>query len=631
MKLRQEAYTASSRISQNRLSIATAVLTVCVVFANATANAAEQTGFRNFVTARHGQLFDGDKPLRFISWNVPNLHYIEDNLPFAELNAFRWPDRFEVTDALATVRQMGGQVVRIYVLSVRRTNDPPDKPCHVLGPGKFNEDGFRVLDMIMQIANEQGIRLIIPLVDNWSWWGGAAEYAGFRGKPRDAFWHDPGVIADFKETIRFVLLRTNTFTGVRYCDDKAILCWETGNELESPPGWTREIAAFIKSLDTNHLVMDGYNATTLRGESLAMPEIDIVTTHHYPGARRTFAELIRRNAAKAKGKKPYIVGEFGFVDTPKMAAAIKAVIDSGATGGLLWSLRFRNRDGGFYWHSEPAGGNRYKAFHWPGSPVGAAYDELNLMRVVYSHAYEIQGLNPPPVPVPAPPKMLPVKDAASITWQGSVGAAAYMVERAPAPDGPWTVVGTNIDESFVQYRPLFADESVVPGRWFYRVRAVNQAGVSDPSAPYGPIEVVHGIFVDELADLRKVHKTTGALEIKTDRCRQAKEDAHRLAGKAGAAVVYRVHGPIVRFRAFAFYPGELAHLRFALSENGKDYVGVTPAESVYYAGPGDYRYWIPVLYEAESLTNNAMYLRIEFAGPTQIGRVEISHAFKQQQ
>jgi hypothetical protein len=418
MKLRQEAYTASSRISQNRLSIATAVLTVCVVFANATANAAEQTGFRNFVTARHGQLFDGDKPLRFISWNVPNLHYIEDNLPFAELNAFRWPDRFEVTDALATVRQMGGQVVRIYVLSVRRTNDPPDKPCHVLGPGKFNEDGFRVLDMIMQIANEQGIRLIIPLVDNWSWWGGAAEYAGFRGKPRDAFWHDPGVIADFKETIRFVLLRTNTFTGVRYCDDKAILCWETGNELESPPGWTREIAAFIKSLDTNHLVMDGYNATTLRGESLAMPEIDIVTTHHYPGARRTFAELIRRNAAKAKGKKPYIVGEFGFVDTPKMAAAIKAVIDSGATGGLLWSLRFRNRDGGFYWHSEPAGGNRYKAFHWPGSPVGAAYDELNLMRVVYSHAYEIQGLNPPPVPVPAPPKMLPVKDAASITWQG---------------------------------------------------------------------------------------------------------------------------------------------------------------------------------------------------------------------
>lgn len=213
----------------------------CALFAVAAVNTDIGHGFRNLVTARDGLLFDGDKPLRFISWNVPNLHYIEDNLPFTELNPFRWPDRFEITDALATVRQMGGQVVRIYVLSVRRTNDPPEKPCHVLGPGRFNEEGFRVLDMVMQIANEQGIRLIVPLVDNWSWWGGTAEYAGFRGKPRDAFWHDPEVIADFKETIRFVLMRTNTFTGTRYCDDKAILCWETGNELESPPGWTREL------------------------------------------------------------------------------------------------------------------------------------------------------------------------------------------------------------------------------------------------------------------------------------------------------------------------------------------------------------------------------------------------------
>jgi len=79
---------------------------------------------------------------------------------------------------------------------------------------------------------------------------------------------------------RFVLTRTNALTGVRYCDDKAVLCWETGNELSSPPDWTREIAAYIKSLDHNHLVMDGFGASVLRPESLAMPEVDIVTTHH---------------------------------------------------------------------------------------------------------------------------------------------------------------------------------------------------------------------------------------------------------------------------------------------------------------------------------------------------------------
>jgi hypothetical protein len=28
--------------------------------------------------------------------------------------------------------------------------------------------------------------------------------------------------------------------------------------------------------------MDGFGASRLRPESLAMPEVDIVTTHHYP-------------------------------------------------------------------------------------------------------------------------------------------------------------------------------------------------------------------------------------------------------------------------------------------------------------------------------------------------------------
>ena len=68
---------------------------------------------------------------------------LEDNVPFSETNPWRLPDRFELTDALSTVRQMGGTVVRMYVLTVRRTNDTPDMPRHVLGPGQFNEDAFR--------------------------------------------------------------------------------------------------------------------------------------------------------------------------------------------------------------------------------------------------------------------------------------------------------------------------------------------------------------------------------------------------------------------------------------------------------------------------------------------------------
>ena len=86
----------------------------------------------------------------------------------------------------------------------RAPTDPPGAPRHVLGPGQFNEEAFRELDLAFKIANEQGIRLIIPLVDNWAWQGGRAEYAGFRGKTKDDFWTDPQLIADFKETIRFI-------------------------------------------------------------------------------------------------------------------------------------------------------------------------------------------------------------------------------------------------------------------------------------------------------------------------------------------------------------------------------------------------------------------------------------------
>jgi hypothetical protein len=586
-----------------------------------------QSGFERFITVRGDQLMDGGQPFRFISFNLPNLQMIEDNLPFTGSNAWRLPDEFEIRDGLAAVRQMGGTVVRTYAISVTRTNDLPGTPRHVLGPGRFNEEAFRELDLVLKIANEQGIRLIIPLVDNWKWQGGRAEYAGWRGKARDDFWTDPQIIADFKETVRFVLTRTNTLTGARYRDDKAVLCWETGNELSSPPDWTREIAAYIKSLDHHHLVMDGFGSSRLRPETLAMPEVDIVTTHHYPSRRntKTFAEIIRENWEMARGKKPYVVGEFGFVSTAQMQDAMQTIMDTGMAGGLLWSLRFRDRDGGFYWHSEPSGGNQYKAFHWPGSIAGTAYDEINLLALVRCNAFAIRGLKPPPIPVPAPPKLLPITDAAAISWQGSVGAQSYMVERAPAKDGPWTVAGKGIDESLVQYRPLFCDESTPKGKWHYRVRAVNESGVSEPSNVVGPVKVTQGMFVDGLADLKKVYAVQGNVEIKTRDGRKAKEVAQRAAGDAGDALIYRLPTAIKGFRVFVFFPQDVANPKFAISADGRKYHDVKAGQQEYFQGPGDYNYWKPVLYHTGHPGGNGTFLKIELTGETQIGRVEIIH------
>lgn len=586
---------------------------------------AAESGFHNFITARDGKLFDGATEFRFLSLNIPNLLVVEDNVPFAEENPWRLPDQFEINDALQTLRQMGGTVTRSYVITVVKTNDLPGTPRHVLAPGKFNEAAFRALDEVLAAANRTGVRLIIPFVDNWPWMGGRAEYAGWRGKTKDDFWTDPQLIADFKQTIHFILTRTNTVTGVRYADDQAVLCWETGNEIVSPPAWTREIAHYIKSLDTNHLVMDGFNTAVLRDESLAMPDVDIVTTHHYPGNKKSFAELIRANADKAKGKKPYVVGEFGFVSTTQMADAIEAIRDSSAAGGLLWSLRFRNRDGGFYWHSEPGlGGNLYKAFHWPGSVLGDDYDEINLMAIVRSNGFAIRGLPVPSVAVPASPRLLPIADAAGISWQGSVGASGYQVERAAKSSGDWQIIAANVDEAATQYRPQFADETVPAGSWFYRIRALNESGLSEPSNVAGPVKVKNATLVDELADFSKVHAKSGDWKIADRDCRAAKEDAFRAAGTAGDVLIYQLPNAAQGFRVAVFFPKTESDVKFSVSADRRNFQDVAVQKETFFHGAGEYGYWKPILYHAENLPGGN-FLKLELTGETQVSRVEITH------
>jgi hypothetical protein len=246
------------------------------------------------------------------------------------------------------------------------------------------------------------------------------------------------------------------------------------------------------------------------------------------------------------------------------------------------------------------------------------------MAMVRSNAFAIRGLMPTPIPIPAPPKLLPITDPAAISWQGSVGAQSYIVERAPAKKGTWTVAGKGIDESLVQYRPLFCDESAPKGKWYYRVRASNESGVSEPSNVVGPVKVTHATFVDELADLKKVSAVQGKMEIKMRDSRKAKEDAQRAAGNSGDTLTYQLPTAIRSFRVFVFFPQDVADLKLAISDDGRNYRDLKADKQDYFQGAGDYNYWEPVLYHAEHLGGDGKFLKIEMTGETQIGRVEIT-------
>lgn len=583
-------------------------------------------GFRHFITRDGDRLMDGDQEYRFVSFNIPNLHYVEDAMAFDNRMPFRFPDEYEIRDALVTIRQMGGQVVRTYSLPVFQKSAPAGTPKYVEAPGKFNEEAFRTLDRVLAVANEEGVRLIIPVVNNFQWWGGAADYAAFRGKPRDAFWTDPQLIEDFEQTVRFLLTRVNTVTGVPYREDKAVLAWETANESQCPHSWTHEIAAFMKSLDSNHLVVDGYLTQVLREASIADENVDIVQTHHYEGDPRLMVDHIRTSAGMAAGRKPYMLGEFGFVGTEAVRSVLDTVIHERLAGALIWSLRYHRRDGGFFWHSEPSGGDFFKAYHWPGFPSGEPYDESGLMTLMRQKAYEIQGTTAPGRDVPKPPRLLPIQEVSAISWQGSTGANGYDVERSENVAGPWQKVAFELSDARVQYRPLFNDESAEMGKsYFYRVRARNEAGLSRPGNVVGPVDVTGSVLVDELADESKILFQHGELALRQNEARRYKEDTSRLHGQKGAWILYRVSGPIASFRIYTFSGGDGGVVRFSLSSDGQQFVPIDTAVTDYGSGQGEYGYLRPVLHSADAVEGSSRFLRIDFEDDATLSRVEIGY------
>jgi mannan endo-1,4-beta-mannosidase len=580
--------------------------------------------FKEFVTRNGDKLMEGNHELRFISFNTPNLHYLEDYLPFSGTNPWRLPDEFEIRDALATIKQLGGKGTRMYVVSVRREDDTPDIIRHVEEPGKFNEEAFRALDKTLQIANELGIRVILPFVDNWRWWGGVSEYAAFRGKPREAFWTDPELIEDFKKTIEFVIDRRNTFTGTLYKDDKAILAWETGNELAAPFSWTKEIAAYVKSLDTNHLLIEGTLMREVSEDAIEDPNIDIVSTHHYRDPKVSLQYIVS-NQSLARGKKPYIIGEYGIVSTQDIRAITDTIIHQGIAGGMLWSLRYRNRDGGFYCHYEY---NNVEAYRWPGFPNGDFYDERMVLSIIREKAYEIDGSTQPRLPVPEKPTLLAINDVSSISWQGSVGAQSYVVEREEEDSSEWRVVGKDVDESRYQYRPLFSDESADFGRkYFYRVSAKNESGISEPSNVVGPIEVKTKTLVDEMESFDKVFQKDGELRLLTSQdLRRAKEDRSRLTGKEGSYVIYKVPTAVMSVKVDAFRLDEASNVSIAADSNLITLMALPTNPEVFKFGPNDYRFFDAVSYTCDKIPTGTKFIKILLNEGIQIARVEISYS-----
>jgi len=592
-------------------------------------NDLKDSQFTNFISTEGYSLMDGSKEFRFISMNIPNLNYIEDELSFDSKNPYRYPTEFEIRDAFETVKQMGGKVIRIYTLPVKR-KDEPDNPTFITGPNEFVEEAFVVNDLMLKVANETGVRIIFSLLNNWKWMGGAPQYAEFREKKFADFWVDQELINDFKKTIDFTLNRENTLTGIKYKDDKSILCWETGNELESPYSWVKEIASHIKDIDKNHLLMDGFyaidNYRYVHKESIEDPNIDILSSHHYEQDPVAQIKNIESNLALIQGKKPYILGELGFESTSAHERVYDYIISNKQIAGTLnWSIRSHREEGGFYWHSEPIGHGLYKAYHWPGFASGYNYDEKGLLELMRNKAYEINNSKPPQLPKLKAPKLLDFDKVHSILWQGSVGASGYNIERSKKKNGPWEQIAFNVSDAAVQYVPLFNDETAIINKsYYYRIKAINATGVSEKSNIVGPVKVKEKALVDEMGNLMDLYSSKN-VNVNRGSDRKFKEDAERIIGEKESEICYFVKGTIKDIKIYAFENNENIGLQFSASKNGEEYNPIELNRTGENKGAGDYGYWNAKKYELKELKSDYSFLKIVFKEKTQIGRVQINY------
>ena len=531
---------------------------------------------RKFVTRARHELFEWINgvrvPVRFVSVNIPDLigkadTFQNDNLK-NDLDQDGYLDPYEQEDLILSVKQLGGRVARMYTLRIKRPCDT-NKTCPfsatsnnfhdssrfgdskaIRGLGLYGtgpNDQFVQLDRALKFANDHGVRLIIPIIDNWRYFGGVTEFAAFSGVSRNDFFTNSIVKTNFQSFLTFLLTRINSITGVRYADDPAIFAWQLGNELCTIDGngnrnmpdwrWARDMADHIRAIDKNHLIIDGYwiNSVNSGGqwpqEMLNIRNLDILTSHYYSGESPSapsneYSRRISGNENSAyNGGKAFIVTEYGIArrEILKGVLDVAKVSSSKIAGTMLWSLRGYSVRGGAMVHDEYAG---FQAYQWPGYTNGPRChpffrsDNYDVLNDLYSASQTLRSLFGLPRPSIYPPCShngavleAAVQDfnSQNISCIQSFGHSGFSTDfravnlRIRNPTGAHSaIVQFSLDNSkFITLNA--ADMTVIEGKFLYAHKIpVLSVGGSDVQASYR--------IVGNMRD-RQVTKPTASLTI----------------------------------------------------------------------------------------------------------------------
>ena len=377
-----------------RLAVAAALAVVAVAAGTTVAAAATSptvTAHRQgdgFVTRHGAGLKLGGKPFRIVGSNNYYLMYkspamvdaVFADAKVAGFNVMRTWGFLDIGN------QDGSNSVRGIQEGIYFQYWDGDSPAYNDGP-----TGLEKLDYMLFAARQAGIRLVIPLTNNWNDFGGMDQYVRWRGgQYHDDFYTDPVIRGWYKDWISHVLNRVNPLTGLAYKDDPTVMTWELGNEprclsagayprssnctTQTLVDWADEMTRHIKAVDSNHLASvgdegffcdspDDADWTRNCGEGVdsvalsRLPAVDVISFHLYPdhwGKDRAWSDAyISRHLTEAKRVgKPVMLGEFGWSDKATRNPVYQTWTDlidaGGGAGWLYWILSSRQDDGTLY-------------------------------------------------------------------------------------------------------------------------------------------------------------------------------------------------------------------------------------------------------------------------------------------
>lgn len=262
----------------------------------------------SFVEVRGEQFFLKGKPYYYIGTN----YWYGASLG----STGEGGDRERLKKELDLLKKSGVNNLRVLV-GAEGPNDQPYRVSPALqeAPGKYNEallDGF---DYLLAEMKRRDLKAILFLNNSWEWSGGFMQYLNWNGYGPIPYLQYPEnsweelqayttqfhicepCLQQYFDHVKFILGRTNKYTGLKYTEDPAIMSWEVANEprpfsKESIPAfkkWIGEVAQLIKSLDPNHLLTTGSEGKMGSDDSIelfeevhAQPNIDYLTFHIWP-------------------------------------------------------------------------------------------------------------------------------------------------------------------------------------------------------------------------------------------------------------------------------------------------------------------------------------------------------------